>query len=159
MTNHFAIKDRSVCAKKKMKKIRNKNINRELNTFLSFFPICKIHWQDLIQDTLSYFSHAMFRLTFKGTSIAQGRKLMVWLLLALITPLPLPQIVSTVLYGTQKLLTLPHQILSLLMMLLELFNESPFFEHFLLENNLKRILINWHRKIWVTWARCHPEWA
>lgn len=48
------------------------------------------------------------------------------LLLALITPLPSPLIVSTVPYGTPKLLILPHQILPLLMMLLKPFNESQF---------------------------------
>lgn len=91
---------------------------------------------------MNSFSHTVFRLTFKGTSIAPDRKLIVWLLLALITQFPLPHIVSTVLYSTQKLLILPHQNLPLLMMLLKLFNETPFFEHFLLKNNLKRILIN-----------------
>lgn len=72
--NHFEIKDRSACEKKKSTIIRNKNISQELNIFCPF-PTCKIHLQDLIQDTMKSFSHTVFRLTFKGTSIAQDRKL------------------------------------------------------------------------------------
>lgn len=46
--------------------------------FLSFFLICKMCLQELIQYALNSFSHSAFRLTFKGTSmfkIAQDRKL------------------------------------------------------------------------------------
>lgn len=89
--------------KEKSKKIRYKNINQDIIDILTVLIIfCHfLHLQDTFTGCNTrlwiVFSHTVFRLTFKGTSIAQARKLIVWLLLALITPLPLPHIVSTVL--------------------------------------------------------------
>lgn len=90
--------------------------------------------------------HAVFSLTFKGTSIARDRKITnSAVAVSINNSTSTASYSSTVPYDTQSLLILPHQSLPLLMMLLKLFNESPFFEHFLLKNNLKRILINAER--------------